>query len=193
MAFKFNVPDNFADITVGQWYDYKNAKTDVERLMAIGKISKEDAMSVRVTDVKLLIDLFNKVLSNESAIFTPIVKVNKRNYGFIPNLYQMTAGEYADLITFCKDINANIVKIMGVLYRPVLLQVGNKYRIENYDILKRELYEDDIRQVSMEAFAGAMVFFSTLANELSNTSLDSLRQEITKATKEVIQLMQEKE
>jgi hypothetical protein len=43
----------------------------------------------------------------------------------------------------------------------------------------------------MEAFAGAMVFFSTLANELSNTSLDSLRKEITKATKEVIELMQE--
>jgi hypothetical protein len=103
----------------------------------------------------------------------------------------MTAGEYADLITFCKDINANIIKIMGVLYRPVLLQLNDKYRIENYDILKRELYEDDIRQVSMEAFAGAMVFFSTLANELSNTSLDSLRKEITKATKEVIELMQE--
>lgn len=191
MAFKFTIPDKYEDITVGQFFQYKSAKNDIEKLMAIGNITRDEASAIKMSDVKIIIDLFEKVLTLETVSFKPVVQVGSRKYGFIPNLYHITAGEYADIIDYCKDINTNIVKLLGVLYRPVLTHIGDKYSIESYDVLKRELYQKDIETFPMEYFGGAMLFFSTLANELSNTSLESLRQQITETTKEVITLMKE--
>jgi hypothetical protein len=47
--------------------------------------------------------------------------------------------------------------------------------------------------MTLEQFNGAMLFFSTLLNELNNTSLDYLENEVKKLTKEMQELTTEKD
>jgi hypothetical protein len=102
-------------------------------------------------------------------------------------------GEYADISTWASDVNANIVKIMGTLYRPIDKRVGTKYTIIPHSKANRELVQSYVEQMTLEQFNGAMLFFSTLLNELSSTSLDYLEKEVSKLTTELEQLTTEKD
>jgi hypothetical protein len=87
-----------------------------------------------------------------------------------------------------------MVKIMGTLYRPIDKRVGKKYTIIPHSKTNRELVEGYVEQMTLEQFNGAMLFFSTLLNELSNTSLDFLENEVKKLTTELTeQLKTEKD
>jgi hypothetical protein len=74
---------------------------------------------------------------------------------------------------------------MSVLYRPITKRVGSKYIIEEYNSTSRAMSEELVEQMTLEQFNGAMLFFSTLLNELSNTSLDYLEIEVKKLTQEL--------
>ena len=74
---------------------------------------------------------------------------------------------------------------MSVLYRPIDKRVGDKYTIQKYSIENRMFNEAYIEQMTLEQFNGAMLFFSTLLNELKNTSLDYLETEVQRLTKEL--------
>ena len=41
-------------------------------------------------------------------------------YGFIPNLSEITMGEYIDIEGHCKEAHNNLHKIMSILYRPIV-------------------------------------------------------------------------
>jgi hypothetical protein len=101
-------------------------------------------------------------------------------------------GEYADISTWASDVAANMVKIMGTLYRPIDKRVGQKYTIVPHNKASREQVQDYVEQMTLEQFNGALLFFSTLLNELNNTSLDYLENEVQKLTKEMEQLTTEK-
>jgi len=78
-----------------------------------------------------------------------------------------------------------MVKIMGTLYRPIDKRVGSKYTIVPHSKQNRELVEGYVEEMTLEQFNGAMLFFSTLLSELSNTSLDYLEMEVKKLTQEL--------
>ena len=124
---------------------------------------------------------------------TTTITIKDKDFGFIPDLYSISMGEYADISTWASDVNANIVKIMGTLYRPIDKRVGSKYTIIPHSKQNRELVEGYVEQMTLEQFNGAMLFFSTLLNELNNTSLDYLENEVQKLTKEMEQLTTEKD
>jgi hypothetical protein len=103
-------------------------------------------------------------------------------------------GEYADISTWAANVGENMVKIMGTLYRPIDKRVGSKYTIVPHSKQNRELVQGYVEQMTLEQFNGAMLFFSTLLNELSNTSLDYLEKEVQKLTQELTeQLKTEKD
>jgi hypothetical protein len=96
-------------------------------------------------------------------------------------------GEYADISTWAANLGENMVKIMGTLYRPIDKRVGAKYTIVPHNKATREQVQHYVEQMTLEQFNGAMLFFSTLLNELSNTSLDYLENEVKKLTTELTQ------
>jgi len=63
--------------------------------------------------------------------------------------------------------------------------VGTKYTIVPHNKATREQVQHYVEQMTLEQFNGAMLFFSTLLNELSNTSLDYLENEVKKLTQEL--------
>jgi hypothetical protein len=110
-------------------------------------------------------------------------------FGFHPNLKNLTFGEYVDLDNYISDW-ANAHKAMAVLYRPVIGSKKDMYRIEDYE--SSDKYADILRYMPTSIALGAMVFFYRLGMKLARRSLDySLSQmevkDISKAEKQSLE------
>jgi hypothetical protein len=84
------------------------------------------------------------------------------DYGFIPNLDEITVGEYLDIDQYQK-IDGSIHKLMSILYRPIVKKIGKDYKIEEYNGTKNS---DDFLELPVIYYFGAMVFFCRLRNVL---------------------------
>jgi len=173
-----NLPATYSDITLDQYKRFNASSSDLERISIMADISIEEAKKIPLNELNDLIDIIKLTLEDERAKFFQTIIIDKTEFGFIPNLYSMSIGEYIDLVEFCKDPKKNIVSIMAILYRPITKRVGSKYQIAKYDSNERELNEELIKKVTLDKFNGAMLFFSTLTNDLTKTSLEFLSSEI---------------
>ena len=185
MSIKVSIPADYSSISVKQYVDYHAAKNDIDKLVSISNLPKSKAEQIPFQHLPTLIAAFEDTLVNESAKFFEIITIKDKDFGFIPDLYSISMGEYADISTWAADVNANMVKIMGTLYRPIDKRVGTKYTIVPHNKASREQVQDYVEQMTLEQFNGALLFFSTLLRELSNTSLDYLESEVQKLTKEL--------
>ena len=80
------------------------------------------------------------------------------DYGFIPNLEQLTVGEMADIEYMCTDTTANLEKLMSVFYRPIKQRHGMFYSVNDYEgVNDKPFLEMEIRQA-----LGALNFFFRL-------------------------------
>ena len=101
------------------------------------------------------------------------------DYGFIPELDDMSFGEYMDLDTFISD-NDNLHRAVNVLFRPIEHKRGNRYKIKDYNPDTSETAKD----FPLDAVLGAIVFFYSLGKDLSMVMLNSLDSKNEKALAE---------
>lgn len=103
----------------------------------------------------------------------PTFKMGGVEFGFIPNLDEMTQGEFVDLDTYISDWQ-EIHKAMAVLFRPITKKVNDKYQIEEYN--GSITYSEVMRHAPLDVVLGATVFFCRLGNELMNSTLTYLEE-----------------
>ena len=173
------IPDTLNEITLGQYQKYIKYQNDNddENFLAIKMIevfcglrnNTVRAMKAKsISDIcKILVDMFN-----EKPDLVKQFKMNGITYGFIPDLENMTFGEYIDLDTFIGDFE-NMHKAMSVLYRPITQSYKDKYLIEKYTGDKSE----DMIHMPMDAVFGSILFFYHLGMELSTAMLNSLEEQ----------------
>lgn len=103
---------------------------------------------------------------NQNPEFRPRFTFRGVEYGFEPNLDDMTFGQYVDIDSI-QDYRAELPRLMSILYRPVTEQLAMTYRIEPYKALDDvSLYEEMPTSVAF----GMMLFFWTIGNSyLSDT------------------------
>ena len=82
-------------------------------------------------------------------------------YGFIPDLNEMTLAEYVDAEGNLSDIQ-NLHLAMNVLYRPIKDKKGDKYNIYPYKLENL----DKMKDMPTSAALGAIFFLISLGNEL---------------------------
>jgi hypothetical protein len=193
MSIKVSIPADYSSISVKQYVDFHAAKNDIERLASISNLTKEQAEQIPFQHLPTLVGAFQETLQMETAKFFETITIKDKDFGFIPDLYAISMGEYADISTWAADVNANMVKIMGTLYRPIDKRVGSKYTLVPHTKQNREMVQGYVEQMTLEQFNGALLFFSTLLKELSNTSLDYLESEVKKLQTETEQLMTAKD
>ena len=170
------IPDTLNEITLGQYQKYIKYQNDNddENFLAIKMIevfcglrnnTVRDMKAKSINHIcKILVDMFN-----EKPDLVKQFKMNGITYGFIPDLENMTFGEYIDLDTFIGDFE-NMHKAMSVLYRPITQSYKDKYLIEKYTGDKSE----DMIHMPMDAVFGSILFFYHLGMELSTAMLNSL-------------------
>ena len=183
MAIKeieLKVPTSYADITLKQWIDlqneleaYKDDANAVTALMLYHLCGLEPKYmkGIAVDDYSLVKTQLESFLSNTDLPLQRIITIDGVEYGFEPNLSQMSYGAYAD-ITQYKDltIDKNWAKIMSVLYRPIKHKKGDMYSIEAYDGVMRE---DMFLKVGMPVHFGALFFLFYLQLDLLKGILKS--------------------
>ena len=179
MKVKLSMPEHLGDITLRQYKRY-------DRII---NTNKEDANSERFVQTKMveifcgltyeqaaamkLID-FNRVVTElydiliQQPKLVQTFKMGDREFGFIPNLEEMTFGEYIDLDTYITKMQ-EMEKAMSVLYRPITQKIKDKYIIQEY---QGDLLHNEMLNMPMDAVVSSIVFFYNLGIELSNVMMN---------------------
>ncbi len=184
------IPRKYSDISLGQFLDWNDTKNEFERFCIMTKISEEEVRQLSFQEVKETLDYIQSVIDNqESAEFKLRFDLNGTAYGFIPDISQLSYGEFADLMHYTKEDNImqNLDKAMAIFYRPVNATMGKKYEIEQYNSDKHLSNAADMRELRLDYVFGVILFFSTIANDLLNDSLTYLEV----ATNQLVEMTKE--
>ena len=192
MEVKVKVPSKLSELTLEQYAKYsemlvqyeamKDEKSNPEifymlkTLEIFCGINYEDGMKIRVQDVKKLVYAMEKLLSEKPELIKTF-DVGDTTFGFIPQLDDMTFGEYIDVDTNLGDWN-NMHKVIAVLYRPIKKRMGDKYIIDEY---KGDLFHEAMKKTPLDVVFSSLIFFYHLGIDLSNAMTKYLEEE-AKAT-----------
>jgi len=173
MNIEINVPSSLSEITLGQYQKFlKIAENNPDGNFLNAKmieifcgIPLSDSYKLKMSSVTAILDILNEMLA-----ITPQhverFKMNGIEYGFIPDLDEVSLGEYIDL-----DNNASkweqMHVAMNVLYRPIKTSKVGKYNIEEYDVKFPEVMKD----MPLDAAIGSLFFFYNLGMELSKHTI----------------------
>ena len=124
-------------------------------------IELKEAYKMKAKDVHRITGILADMFEQKPVLINRFY-LNNIEYGFIPNLDDMTLGEYVDLDTYLPKWE-EIEKAMAVLYRPITKTYKGKYQIEDYTAEGQDAYKD----MPMSIVFGAMFFFYRLGIDLS--------------------------
>ncbi len=188
MKVQINVPDTLRDITLDQYQRFEKLNTEenkdssflLQKMIEIFcNLNLKDVANIKYNSVKEITNHLNKVFEVKTDLITTF-KLKGIEFGFIPQLDDMTLGEYIDLDTYLGDWD-NMNKAMNVLYRPITQKNKNKYSIEEY---KESDNSNLLNDMPLDVVMGSLVFFWNLNNELLQTTLRYLNKEAKKMNME---------
>lgn len=173
MKIEINVPTSLNEITLGQYQKYlKIAENnpdgnflDAKMIEIFCGIPLSDSYKIKMSSVRAIVDILVNLLESKPT-HVERFEMNGVQYGFIPDLDEMSLGEYIDL-----DNNAsqweNMHVAMNVLYRPIKTSKLGKYNIEDYNVKNPEAMKD----MPLGAAIGSLFFFYNLGIELANHTI----------------------
>jgi len=177
------IPTNLSDITLDQYQrvqslDLERDDTAIKMISILCNTPEDVVRGMSIDDFNDISNTVTKTI-NKQAHFITKFDIDGVTYGFIPNLDNISIGEYIDLDTFIRD-EKDLHKVMAVLYRPIVQESFGKYRIDDYepDLDKDEL----MKRAPLDAVRGSMVFFWNLGNELLNHIPHYLEDQINNST-----------
>ena len=175
MELKVSVPTTLSEVTLDQYQRFARLQGDEQflahkMLEIFCGVPLADLPNVRIKDVSHITRHIQGMLEEKPKL-KPVFTIGERKFGFIPELDNITYGEFIDLDTYLQDVQ-NMHNAMAVLYRPITQQVKNRYTIEPYEGAGK--YADLMKQAPMDVVLGGVLFFWRLGNELLKATLTSL-------------------
>jgi hypothetical protein len=180
MKVKISIPTTLNEIKLSQYQKFVKIANENEEgtflnqkmvqifcnidLYVVAKMKQQD-LNYAVTKIS---DLFKKI----PELVTKFT-LNGTEFGFIPNLNDMSSGEYMDLDGYIVDWEDSH-KSMAILYRPIKQKLGNKYLIEDYE--GSDKYSELMLDAPMDVVLSSKVFFWTLGRELLKNTIAFLEE-----------------
>ena len=173
---KILIPESARELTVEQYQKFLKVEGDetftmLKALELFANIPLKVAYAMKADDIlSISTDIFTMI-----SVKHPLVKrlsFRGKEYGFVPNLEEMSFGEYIDLDNYLSDMQS-LHKTIGVLYRPITIEKGGLYEIEPYN------GTDGYSDFPLDVALGATLFFYRLSNRLLKDSQTSLEEETT--------------
>ena len=176
MKIEVIIPNDLSEITLDQYQRFlKIQENNTDEKFLTSKmieifcgIKLPEVLKMRVNDVSLITNILSEMFENIPQLVQRF-KMNGVEYGFIPDLDDMSLGEYIDLDTYLGDWD-NMHRAMAVLYRPIKNKSGNRYNIKEYDGKGFE----DMKDMPLDAVLSSIVFFYNLGIELSKAMMNYL-------------------
>lgn len=185
MKLDLRVPTSLNDIPLYQYQQFIKAfenEDDLTEQYAGTKMLEifcglklNEALKVKINDLQKITTKLNKALSEKPLLITRF-KLGKTEFGFVPQLDDLTFGEFVDIENNIGDWD-NMHKAMAVLYRPVVQSVGKKYEIEEY---RGDSWHDAMLNMPASVAISAINFFFHLENDLLKVTLAYSDQKETK-------------
>jgi hypothetical protein len=141
----------------------------------------EYANKMRLVDFERIVTQITDILIKQPKLVTKF-KMGDSTFGFIPDLEEMTYGEYVDLDTYIHDMN-NIEKAMAVLYRPIVKEHKEKYLIDEY---KGDLFHEAMLNMPMSAVVSSVVFFWSLGIDCTSVMMNYLEEGENKEAQQLL-------
>jgi hypothetical protein len=185
------IPDKWSDITIATYQKYvkiQEAKGSEKNkvLKSLALLCDTTTAVVKKMAYKDLLEIMGIIKTMvdtepDKQEFRKVFVFNKEEYGFVPNLSNITTGEYIDLETYCKEPIENLHIIMSILFRKITFKRNERYAIEGYnpDEFKEEIFKD----CPMDIALNSLGFFLTLGSVLAMTSVRYLKAQETKQQK----------
>jgi hypothetical protein len=139
-------------------------------------LNMKDVLKIKWSDVVGLANHFNELFQQKTE-FKTTFKIKDMEFGFIPNLEEMSFGEYVDLDHNIGKIES-FHKAMAVLYRPITKKTKDTHEIMEYS--GTDEFSELMKYAPLDIAMAASVFFYRLGNDLVQATLTSLEQEMTK-------------
>lgn len=191
MKLEITIPTKLSELKLSQYQAFlKIAKDNNDEEFLHQKmvqvfcgIDLKDVANIKYKDVADITQSISNMFQQENKFINRFT-LGGVEFGFIPNLDEMTFGEYSDLDTYITDWD-NMHKAMAVLYRPITKKgINNTYQIEPYN--GTASYSDVMKHIPLNICFGANVFFYNLGNELLKATIVYLEKD-----KEVQNILQQ--
>ena len=176
MKLDLRVPTSLNDIPLHQYQKFiKTFENDEEltddyaatkMLEIFCGLKLTEALKIKIADMRNITAKLNKALSEKPLLITRF-KLGSTEFGFVPQLDDLTFGEFVDIENNIGDWET-MHKAMSVLYRPVTERVGKKYAIEEY---RGDSWHDAMLNMPASVAVSAITFFFHLENDLLKVTL----------------------
>ena len=178
MQIEITIPSSLKEVKLKDYQQYLTIEdpNNDDMLKCILNIDQNELGKVKASDVDYLLDHIVKLFEQQHELI-PTFKMYGVEYGFIPNLDQITYGENKDVTSYINDWET-MNKAMAVLFRPIKQKKGNKYIIEEYKGSHK--YSELMKEMPLNVVMGAMVFFYNLTNELLKSMPNYLEKQLMK-------------
>jgi len=177
------IPTEWSDISLDRYLKLQNLLKQYEGdeeattailLMDLCGLDAEYLQGLAIEDFLMIKNELSKFITRTDYELQRFVKWDGVEYGFEPNLSQMSYGAYLDISKYNSlAIDDNWVNIMNILYRPVISKKGDMYEIEPYTIKDRTHM---FKHWNMEINFGALFFFVRLSMDLVSSIPNFLKE-----------------
>jgi hypothetical protein len=176
MKLTIKIPTSLKDITLRQYKKFLTIEEKVKdqrflnakMIEILCNVDLEKVMLLKLKDSQEIITRLTEIFSEKPDLINTF-KVNDTEYGFHPQLDDLTLGEYIDLDTFIGNWE-QMEKAMNVLYRPILVKLKDKYSIEEYKVGTEEALLD----MPLDAVMSSIFFLWNLGLDLSTIMTNCL-------------------
>ena len=176
MKVELIIPSDLSEISLKQYQKFlKIQETNDDSYFLQCKmieifcnLDAKSARLLKLTDADRIVEIINNMFEAKPSLITTF-KIGGVEYGIIPDLDEMSLGEYIDLDTYIGDWQ-NMQIAMNVLYRPISKKIGDKYLINEYTLDAKEKLEE----IPMDIVLGSIFFLYNLGIDLSKTMVNYL-------------------
>lgn len=185
MKVEVNIPTSLDEIPLKRYQDFIKVQTNSNDEEFIAQkmieifcgIDLKDVVKIKVTDLNDLIQHFTKLFSERTELKRTF-KLGQYEFGFIPNLEEITFGEYVDLDSHIQSWE-NYHKALAVLYRPIKTRKKDNYEIIDYE--PNPDIQDLMKFAPLSVAISASLFFYNLEKELLVATMNFLQREMKKS------------
>jgi hypothetical protein len=162
MKLTLNIPESLSEVTLDQYQQWlkvaegKDLDNFLQQKMIeiFCGVTLKQVMQIKAKDIESIVVQISKLFNEKDSKFIDRFKYQEKDFGFVPELSEMTFGEYVDLDNYLADWQL-MHKAMAVLFRPITFKKKNQYLIEDYETADKY----NMKQMTLDVVFGSLVFF----------------------------------
>jgi hypothetical protein len=179
MQVEIKIPTSLNEISLRTYQEYmKLIKTSNDPEFLNHKtielfcgLKLQQAAQIKATDVMRLVTKIATIFQRTPELVKTF-KIKDMEFGFIPNIEDMSWGEYMDLEKYMESWDT-YHKALAVMYRPIETKKNGSYRIMQYTGTAE--FAELMQYAPLDVALGSSLFFWTLENELYSHFLRSIK------------------